>query len=111
MFTTATFSDIYLQKLLARFDIERENIDVLYVKPDIPKLYLSFQKYKWPMSEVSLETLPSNLGWVMDILASDKCPQTIIFTPNKNIMNMFHKWIFEEFEEEGPCINIYIVTE
>ena len=65
MFTTATFSDTYLQKLLARFDLAREDIVVMFVKPDIPKLYLFFQTYKWPMSEVSFETLKSNLDWLM----------------------------------------------
>ena len=106
MFTTATFSDTYLQKLLARFDLAREDIVVMYVKPDIPKLYLSFQTYKWPMSEVSFETLKSNLDWLMDILASDKCPKTIIFTANKNTMNMLHEWIFNEFEEASSTNNL-----
>ena len=78
IFVTATFSDESFKQLLDTFEIERHEIRVIFKSPDVPNLYLGFLKYKWPSSEVSVDTLDMNLKWVLEIVTHPDGPKTLI---------------------------------
>ena len=104
IFATATFNDASFKQLLDTFEIERSEIRVIFKSLDVPNLYLGFQKYKWPSSEVSIDTLDMNLKWIVDVVTHQDGPKSLIFVPNKDVMNTFHRCIITSLISQGKTL-------